>query len=150
LIAWLKSVWLRLWPGSTRAGGGDPGHGLDPELAEIFFAELAEVTGALRTAASAWRAAPGDPDALKQVRRGFHTLKGSAPLVGAAAIGELCAEIEQLLIRLGEAPAKITPEAIGVIDRAVALLPEFAAAIREGRAAPAPVRGLLAAAKRIA
>ncbi len=145
MIAWITSVWRRLWP---RSGGAAAG--LDPDLSDIFFTEMAEVTSSLRTAAAAWRATPRDPEAIKQVRRGFHTLKGSAPLVGATAIGELCAEIEQMMIRLGESPLKITPSAIGLVDQSVALLPEFAEATRAGRGAPPQVRAIVAAAKRVA
>lgn len=146
LIAWFKSLLSRLWPGAGNRGGA----ALDPELCDVFFAELADVTSSLRTAAAAWRASPRDPEALKAVRRGFHTLKGSAPLVGATAIGEFCATVEQLLIRLGESPAKITPGAIELIDRAVALLPAFAAASRDGRPVPPEARAIATSATRIA
>lgn len=145
MIAWITSVWRRLWPGSRSAAAG-----LDPDLADIFFAEMTEVTSSLRSAAAHWRATPRDPEAIKQVRRGFHTLKGSAPLVGATVIGELCAELEQMMIRLAESPLKITPSAIGLVDQSVALLPELAEATRAGRVTPAQVRNIVAAAKRIA
>jgi chemosensory pili system protein ChpA (sensor histidine kinase/response regulator) len=150
LIAWFKSLLRRLWPGSDGSRTRTPGAELDQDLCEIFYAELGEVTQSLHVACAALRRAPTDPAALKQLRRGFHTLKGSAPLIGAAALGEFCAQVESAVGRLIETPSKSTPETIGAVERAVVLLPEFVRSLRDDRPPPAQARSLTDQMRRLA
>lgn len=144
MITWLKTQLRKLWPIGARAPQPD----FDADLGEVFLAELGDVTQALSAACASWRANPRDPDALMRLRRGFHTLKGSAPLIGATALGEFCALIEHVTTRLIEAPAKITPDAISTLEQAVAVLPAFAQSIRDARPPP-PLRTLTARVRRI-
>lgn len=108
----------------------------DPELREVFFAELDDVTQSLERAFAIWRGNAGDQAALKNLRRGFHTIKGSALLVGAAALGDFCRHLEQLMIRLMEQEVKVTPATITTIEQAISLLPTYSKAIRDGRSPP--------------
>ena len=73
---------------------------------------------------------------MQNLRRGFHTIKGSALMVGATALGEFCRHLEQLSIRLMEQQVKVTPAMIVTIEQAIALLPAFAKSIRDDRAPP--------------
>ncbi len=108
----------------------------DSELREVFFAELADVTQSLIEAFAAWRANAADDAALKQLRRGFHTIKGSAQMVGASALGDFCRHLEQLAIRLMEKQVKVTPAMVVTVEQAIALLPAFAKTVSDGRAPP--------------
>lgn len=108
----------------------------DPELREVFFAELEEVTRTLEGAFATWRVNPADQVALKNLRRGFHTIKGSALLVGSTALGEFCKPLEDLTIRLMEAQIKVTPPIVLTIEQAIGLLPAFAKSTRDGRSPP--------------
>jgi chemosensory pili system protein ChpA (sensor histidine kinase/response regulator) len=148
LITWLKSLLRKLRPAAA-GGRADASWGaVDPDLGEIFVAELAEVAQALSAAFAAWHANPGDRDALVRMRRGFHTLKGSAPLIGSTALGEFCAQSERLTTRLIEMPAKATPEVIRIVEQAVAVLPAFAESMRDSRAPP-PLRTITERVRRL-
>lgn len=116
--------------------------GLDPELCEVFFAELADVSQTLTRSLADWRRNPADQEALKRLRRGFHTLKGSAPLIGATALGEFAAQLERLMIRQIERPHAPTPDLFGTVEQAIALLPAFAQSVRDARPQPPMVRAL--------
>ena len=119
-----------------------PDDGIDPELAEVFFHELADVTKALSGALSNWRVNPKDQDALKKLKRGFHTLKGSAPLIGATALGEFSGQLERLIIRQIEKPMPVTNDLLGTVEQAIHLLPAFAHAARASRPPPPMVRAV--------
>ncbi|GMU44060.1 MAG: Hpt domain-containing protein [Xanthomonadales bacterium] len=134
MIAWFSQLLRRL--GSLFRRGHADDDGADTELREVFFAELDDVTQTLERAFSIWRENNTDEAALKDLRRGFHTIKSSAHLVGEQPLGDFCRHFEQLAIRLMDKQAKVTPAIVVSVDQAVAVLPAFAKAIREGRAPP--------------
>lgn len=137
MIAWFTSLLQRL--GSmVGIGRRSSTHDddFDPELREVFFAELDDVTELLERAFAVWRANPADQAAMQNLRRGFHTIKGSALMVGANALGEFCRHLEQLSIRLMEQQLKVTPAMVVTIEQAIALMPAFARSVRDGRAPP--------------
>lgn len=70
-----------------------------PDIDEraIFLAEARDLLAGMATALDALRAAPGDQAALARLRRLFHTLKGSARLVGLTALGEAAWQAERRL-----------------------------------------------------
>ncbi len=61
---------------------------------------------------------PGDREALRTVRRQFHTLKGSGRMVGLVELGELAFAVEKILNRLLEDDHTVTPEALAMIATA--------------------------------
>ncbi len=142
MIAWCQSLLrkLRSRGASVAAPASAPQDDADAEIRDVFLAELADVTQALRSACADWRARPADADALKRLRRGFHTLKGSAPLVGATALSECCRQFEQLVSRFAERPA--TPDMVRVVEYAIQLLPACADAIRAVRPLPPQLRAV--------
>ncbi|MEO6278740.1 Hpt domain-containing protein [Roseateles sp.] len=68
----------------------------DPEMREIFLEEAEEVIGNARAALATLREAPADHGQLTIIRRAFHTLKGSARMVGLNEFGEGAWSCEQL------------------------------------------------------
>ncbi len=112
----------------------------DAELRAVFLAELVDVTRALQTACAQWRANPEDVEAQKRLRRGFHTLKGSAPLIGATALSECCKQLELLSMRFAERPP--TPDMVRVVEYAIQLLPACADAIRQAKPLPPQLRAI--------
>ena len=77
-------------------------------MREIFLEEADEVIGNARAALAELRETPADHGQLTIVRRAFHTLKGSARMVGLDAFGEGACACEQLYnARLADA----TPQA---------------------------------------
>ena len=72
----------------------------DPDIQEIYIEEANEVIETMAPLSQAWQAKPNDFDTLKEIRRGFHTLKGSGRMVGANQLGELAWSIENMLNRV--------------------------------------------------
>ncbi len=104
---------------------------VDDELAEVFIEEAAEVLETIREQLPAWLAEPDDKTALGEVRRAFHTLKGSGRMVRALVVGELAWSIENLLNRVLDRSIETTEAvkqvAVDVVDLLPALVEEFAA-----------------------
>ena len=77
----------------------------DPEMRDIFLEEAREVFGTSQAALAELAREPADLEQLTSVRRAFHTLKGSARMVGLGDFGEAAWACEQLYnARLAEAP----------------------------------------------
>ena len=72
----------------------------DAELRGVFSEEAEEVVLILDEMLSRWQQDPADEAAVREIRRGFHTLKGSGRMVGAQQIGELAWAIENMLNRV--------------------------------------------------
>jgi chemosensory pili system protein ChpA (sensor histidine kinase/response regulator) len=70
---------------------------IDPELLDIFVTEAEEVLASVAEHLQALRVNNTDHTALKEVRRGYHTLKGSGRTVGLNALGEIAWAVEKLL-----------------------------------------------------
>lgn len=69
----------------------------DDELRGIFLEEACEVIATGRAALQALADQPSDMEVQTTLRRAFHTLKGSARMVGLEALGEAAWSFEQLL-----------------------------------------------------
>ncbi|MEP7328855.1 MAG: Hpt domain-containing protein [Betaproteobacteria bacterium] len=82
--------------------------GLDRELLEIYLLEAAEVLDGVAEQQRTLAANPGDREALRTVRRGFHTLKGSGRMVGLTQLGDVAYEVEHILNRLIEEERPVT------------------------------------------
>jgi len=74
----------------------------DAELRAVFSEEAEEVIRTLEGMFERWQQDPADQAAVREIRRGFHTLKGSGRMVGAQQIGELAWAIENMLNRVLE------------------------------------------------
>src|SRR5712692_7498874 len=67
---------------------------LDPELLQIFIDEAHELVPSVGSAMRDWRDAPANPALGQALQRVLHTLKGSARMAGAMALGELTHHME--------------------------------------------------------
>ncbi len=96
---------------------------VDDELREVFLEETDEVLEVLH------RHLPNSADKAAQgeMRRAFHTLKGSGRMVRALVLAELAWAVENLLNRVLERSVALGPQIQQVLDEAVALLPELIA-----------------------
>ena len=96
---------------------------IDDELREVFLEETDEVLDVLH------RHQPNSADKTAQgeMRRAFHTLKGSGRMVRALVLAELAWAVENLLNRVLERSVALDPDVQHVLDEAVALLPELIA-----------------------
>ncbi|MHA3052170.1 hybrid sensor histidine kinase/response regulator [Acinetobacter sp. ANC 4640] len=72
----------------------------DAEILEIFVEELQEILAEFEHLFPLWLADANNEEYLKDIRRHFHTLKGSGRMVGAYQAGELAWTSEDLLNRV--------------------------------------------------
>jgi chemosensory pili system protein ChpA (sensor histidine kinase/response regulator) len=70
---------------------------IDEELQDVFLTEVEEVLVSLAQHIQILRVNPTDSEALVQVRRAYHTLKGSGRTVGLMGMGEVAWAVEKLL-----------------------------------------------------
>ena len=98
---------------------------VDDELLEVFVEEAGEVLETIAEYLPQWRADTQNTTALSEVRRAFHTLKGSGRMVRALVIGELSWSIENLLNRVLERSVEPGEQVQQVIASVVELLPEL-------------------------
>jgi chemosensory pili system protein ChpA (sensor histidine kinase/response regulator) len=104
--------------------------GIDEEIREVFVEEVGEEIANINVNLPAWKANPDDLDTLRDVRRSFHTLKGSGRLVGASALGEFSWKIENMLNRVLDHTILPDTNVQEVVDAAVATLPKLHAGLR--------------------
>ncbi len=95
----------------------------DEEIVEIFVEEVDEVLQTIDEWLPVWSAELQHEEALTEVRRAFHTLKGSGRIVGANVIGELAWSVENMLNRLIDGTVEPTPQFGAVVAQARALVP---------------------------
>jgi len=67
---------------------------IDPELLQVFIDEAHELIPAVGSAMRDWRDNPDSPALGQALQRVLHTLKGSARMAGAMALGELTHHME--------------------------------------------------------
>ena len=72
----------------------------DDEILGIFVEELEEIFEMLETSLKQWKTGDAQDEELVNVRRYFHTLKGSGRMVGAKQSGELAWTVEDTLNRI--------------------------------------------------
>lgn len=98
---------------------------IDEELREVFIEEAGEVLETIAEFLPRWCSDTEDREALTEIRRAFHTLKGSGRMVRALVIGELAWSIENLLNRVLDRGILPGDEVKQVINQVVALTPEL-------------------------
>ncbi|MEO6968899.1 MAG: Hpt domain-containing protein [Rhodanobacteraceae bacterium] len=149
--------WIEVEEEVGEAVGDDPGAtdfqeaaGIDEDIREVFVEEVGEEIASIRAHLPAWQTNPEDLEALKTVRRSFHTLKGSGRLVGALALGEFSWKVENMLNRVLDRTIVPDVNVQGLMDHALAALPEFHAAL-QGQGAPrAPTAAIMQTADKLA
>lgn len=98
---------------------------VDDDLLEVFIEEAAEVLDTIGEYLPRWCEDPLDKSALGEVRRAFHTLKGSGRMVRALVIGELAWSVENLLNRVLDRSIEADEPVKRVVRDVVALMPEL-------------------------
>jgi chemosensory pili system protein ChpA (sensor histidine kinase/response regulator) len=83
--------------------------GVDPTMLAIFLEEFDSVHAQLEDRLADWLDDTGDERARTDIRRAFHTLKGSGRMVGANEIGEFAWRWEELLNHLIEGRISFSP-----------------------------------------
>ncbi|MFK8027084.1 MAG: Hpt domain-containing protein [Gammaproteobacteria bacterium] len=86
----------------SRSSMVDESEARDEELCEIFFEEAEDVLSDCQGSLQRLKATPDDIDAISELQRQFHTLKGSSRMAGFTTIGELSHVTESLLVALSD------------------------------------------------
>ena len=109
---------------------------IDEEIVEIFIEEAEEVLDGLNTLLPAWRDQPQSKDHLADIRRAFHTLKGSGRMVGAEDIGALAWAIEDMLNRVLDGRINCNTAMVDLAERSIQRMPLLVAAFAEKMPTP--------------
>ncbi len=104
---------------------------IDDEIIEIFIEEATEVFETLDEYLPKLVQDVGDKDSLAEVRRAFHTLKGSGRMVGALDAGEFAWSVENMLNRVTEGSQTLNGAHIEVAIQARAVMPSLITAFEQ-------------------
>lgn len=107
---------------------------IDDEIREIFVEEAGEVISTMMAHFPAWQENPFDKPSLIELRRAFHTLKGSGRLVGATDISELSWAIENLLNRVIEGSLEPNLAIFELVENTIHKIPSLIDSFSAGRA----------------
>jgi len=106
--------------------------GSDPDILEIYLQEAEEEAVNVNRLQKDWLLHPEDANALNNIRRAFHTIKGSGRLVGALRIGEFAWDYEQLLNRVIDKTIQPGDEVIDAVGQAAVGLAELVTELKGG------------------
>jgi len=98
---------------------------LDPELLEVFLEEYESVASMLGERIPEWMNHLDNAQLITDIRRGFHTLKGSGRMVGANEVGDFAWHIEAMLNALLEGNIGAIDDVAFVVQLSTALLPSM-------------------------
>ncbi|MCP4047256.1 MAG: hypothetical protein GY732_14865, partial [Gammaproteobacteria bacterium] len=96
---------------------------VDPELLGVFLEEYETVTTMLGDRIPQWVHHPENTQLMAEIRRGFHTIKGSGRMVGADELGDFAWHIESMLNALLEGNIQSTDDVVVLMQLSVAILP---------------------------
>jgi len=97
--------------------------GDEDDIFNIFLEEAQELLGTMAEHYTYWQANQNDEASLIQVRRAFHTMKGSGRVAGVNRIGELAWSVEHMLNQVIEGAIRPSEKMIHIMDQVLELLP---------------------------
>jgi chemosensory pili system protein ChpA (sensor histidine kinase/response regulator) len=86
-----------------------------PELMDVFVVEAADHLQIIARTLSGLQSAPDDREALQELRRSVHTLKGAAGMVGFRTVSQLAHRMEDLLDALYDGEVASTADTTAVL-----------------------------------
>ena len=122
----------------------------DPEIMQIFIEDVTDVYRTIRKEFAAFRTNPEDTNALLEMRRGYHTIKGSGRMVGAGEIAEMAWSVENMLNKLRDGKIKPSADLVQVLEQSETVLPAMIDDLSQSRESSVDVSALRAAADAIA
>jgi len=106
--------------------------GVEPEFVQLFVEEAREHVASLGGLFGKWREDALDADALRDLRRIFHTLKGSGRMVGAQRVVDLAWAVEDVLNRVISQTLARSPDIVALVGDAVERLPQLVDELEHG------------------
>ncbi len=122
----------------------------DAEIMEIFVEDARDVLENIRDKFIVWREDTDNQNALTELRRGYHTLKGSGRMVGASEVAELSWDVENVLNRIREGKIVPSPAIVDLLQQTQDALPSLIDVLAGGPAHGIDVDGLRAIARALA
>lgn len=113
----------------------DSDDGFDDEIIEIFVEEVDEVLEQIDAQFPKWHKNVSDHTALKEIRRAFHTLKGSGRMVQADEIGELSWSVENMLNRVLDGSLPVNDAIYELVEEVRRVIPTLLKAFEKKQAA---------------
>ena len=104
---------------------------VDAELLEVFLMEAEDVLGQNAQNLQTLRVNNTDIDAMADIRRGFHTLKGSGRTVGLNDLGNVAGFVENMLNAVIERKSFLQADQIGFLEETTAAFAAWAAELKE-------------------
>ncbi|MSQ98902.1 MAG: hypothetical protein EXR85_06360, partial [Xanthomonadales bacterium] len=132
----LEHTSIQLPAPSIAASAATPS--IDPELMAVFLEEFDSVRTQLGTQLPKWLQDVDNAKALTEVKRGFHTLKGSGRMIGATEIGDFAWRVEEVLNRVAEGRLAANETVTTLVRLAATALPELKARLLQQDSALQP------------
>lgn len=107
---------------------------IDEEIMEIFIEDAQDCIQSINREFPRWREKPDDKERLKELRRNYHTLKGSGRMVGASDISELAWAVESMLNKVRDNKINYSDKLFALLEQVAAVLPEMVAHLQGGPA----------------
>jgi len=95
----------------------------DDDIVEIFIEEAEEVMTSLREKIEIWSNNLNNKECMADIRRGFHTLKGSGRMAGAEHIGDAAWSIEAMINRIADGSVPVDSMRMTLIGEAIEYMP---------------------------
>ena len=105
---------------------------IDEEIMEIFIEDAQDCIENINREFPKWRERPDDMERLKELRRNYHTLKGSGRMVGASDISELAWAIENMLNKVRDKKISYSDGMFSLLEQVAAVLPGMVAHLQGG------------------
>jgi chemosensory pili system protein ChpA (sensor histidine kinase/response regulator) len=121
-----------------------PSDPIPAELAEVFSQEAQEHLQTISRITRHLASAPDDREALQELRRAVHTIKGAAGVVGYRGASRLAHRMEDLLDRLYEGTAELTADAVRLLASSYDALDDLIGGGLDAAAARATIGRLFA------
>ncbi len=99
--------------------------GIDEDIANIFLEEAQGEIEKINHYLELWQLDSSNLKALTELRRSYHTLKGSGRLVGAQRLGEFSWAIENMLNRIIDATVKPSPAIFPILEESIMLIDDL-------------------------
>lgn len=116
---------------------------------ELFFSESQEYLNSINKCLLRVETKPGDLDAINEIFRCIHTLKGMSATMGYDKLTQLSHHAEDLLDELRSKRKKVTPEIIDVLFSSVDILERLIDAAKDNKESAVDIAGYVDKIKKI-